>query len=310
MKGLDDAILRHIQYLVLTEHRPFSYREFCSKEVKGQPYAMAHGTFRNKVSRFRKLGIVEQEYNAGTAFYTIKGVHFGKRKNMMTPPMTPNHMVVSSVTKPNSVTLDSTKLPIYKEIQKLPPDQKALHDIHYKFQLPDIWTILSLSKKYSPNSVSKDISLPPITSNNLKIRTFVHKTDTVTVTVACSGTPIASNIEDVIRLSNGLTRTEERLSRILDECGKALPGGYESIPIPDHCKWIVTLWHFGVDSYNYREYADKNYCVTWSIVEKVLARTYSKNRKYNGLRNRREIQQCPNKPFAEAIKNLYQQEGV
>jgi hypothetical protein len=57
MKGLDDAMLKQIRYLVLTEHRPFSYLDFCSEEVKGQPYAMAHGTYRNKVSKFRKLGI-------------------------------------------------------------------------------------------------------------------------------------------------------------------------------------------------------------------------------------------------------------
>ena len=55
--------------------------------------------------------------------------------------MTPNHMGVSSVT---NVTEDNdvTKLPIYKEILKLPPEKRALHDIHLKFQVPDIWTII------------------------------------------------------------------------------------------------------------------------------------------------------------------------
>ena len=62
MKGLDDAMLKQIRYLVFTEHRPFSYLDFCSEAVKGQAYAMAHGTFRNKVSKFRKSGILEQEY--------------------------------------------------------------------------------------------------------------------------------------------------------------------------------------------------------------------------------------------------------
>ena len=62
MQSLDEAMLKHIQHLALKEHRPFSYLDFCSEEVKGQPYAMAHGTYRNKVSKFRKLGIVEPEY--------------------------------------------------------------------------------------------------------------------------------------------------------------------------------------------------------------------------------------------------------
>ena len=30
-----------------------------------------------------------------------------------------------------------------------------------------------------------------------------------------------------------LARTQERIQRIVDECGQSLPGGYESIPIPD-----------------------------------------------------------------------------
>src|SRR5918995_5531927 len=147
MKGLDDAMLKQIRYLVLIGRRPFSYLDFCSEEVKGQPYAMAHGTYRNKVSKFRKLGILEQEYNAGTAFQTLKGVPFGKRKKkkMMTPSMTPNHMVVSPVTNVTN-TEDITKLPIYKQIQKLPPEKRALHDIHLKFQVTGIWTILATSK--------------------------------------------------------------------------------------------------------------------------------------------------------------------
>src|SRR5918994_2619336 len=137
-------MLQHIQYLVLTEHRPFCYLDFCAEKVKDQPYAMAHGTYRNEISKLKKLGIVEQEYNAGTAFHTLTGVHFGKKRKskMMTPMMTPNHMGVSPVT---NVTEDITKLPIYKEILKLPPTKRALHDIHLKFQIPDIWTILAKS---------------------------------------------------------------------------------------------------------------------------------------------------------------------
>jgi hypothetical protein len=233
-------MLKHIQYLVFKEHRLFSYLDFCSKEVKGQPYAMAHGTYRNKVSKFRKLGIVEREYNSGTAFHTLKGVPFGKRKKlMMTPSMTPNHMGVSPVTCVTN-TEDITKLPIYKEIQKLPPEQRALHDIHFKFQVPDIWRIINSFKKYIPNPVSKDISLPYIITNNLKIHTIVHKTDTVTVSVACSFAPIATDTDGIIRLSNALTRVEEKTSRIVDECGSTLPGGYEQIIIPHYMSWSHT----------------------------------------------------------------------
>jgi hypothetical protein len=245
---------------------------------------------------------VETEYNAGTAFHTLKDVHFGKRRKeaMMTPMMTPNHMGVSPVT---NVTEDITKTPLYRSIQKLSPEQKALHDIHLKFQVPDIWRILALSNKYTPNPVSKDISLPYIiTNNHLKIHTIVHRTDTVTVSVACSFAPVVTDTDGLIRLSSALTRVEERTSRIVDECGNMLQGGYESIPIPEHGKWIVTLWHFGTDSQNYKELAADRYCVTWQEGQNVLGRIYSK-KKVSGKIKRIEIQERPNKPYADAIRD-------
>jgi hypothetical protein len=295
---LDEAMLNHMHYLAVVEGRPPSYRDFQSFEFNGKTYGMTHGTYRNKICGFKKAGIVETEYNAGTAFHTLKDVHFGKRKKieMMTPSMTPNHMGVCPVT---NVTEDITKTPLYKKIQKLPPEKRALHDIHLKFQVPDIWTILAPSKKYDQNPVSKDISLPYIiTTSHLKIHTIVHKTDTVTVSIACSFAPVATNTDGLIRLSNALTRIEEKTSRIVDECGSMLQGGYESIPIPEHGKWTVTLWHFGVDSPSYKELRDDKYCVTWQEGQNVLGRVYNKRH-----RKRSEIQERPNKPYADAIRD-------
>ena len=304
MSILVEAMLKQIHYIVEREHRPFSFFDFCSKEQKGQPYAMAYGTYRNKISELMRLGIVEQEYNAGTAFHTLAGKRFGKRKKRktMTPPMTPNHMGVSPVTNVTDINNnDITKTPLYKKIQKLPPEKRALHDIHLKFQVPDIWTILAKSKKYIPNLVSKDISLPHIiTDDHLKLHPIVHRTDTITVSVACSFAPIATDTDGLSRLSIALTRAEERTSRIVDECGNILPGGYESIPIPEHGKWTVTLWHFGTDSQNYKELRDDKYCVTWQVGKNVLGRIYNKGKKVK----RSEIQGRPNKPYADAIKDI------
>jgi hypothetical protein len=138
--------------------------------------------------------------------------------------------------------------------------------------------------------------------DSLKIRTTVHHIDTVSVVVARSSAPIATTTDDIIRLSNALTRIEERTSRILDECGKSIPGGYESIPIPEHGKWIVTLWHFGIDSLSYKELADKNSSVTWKEGQDVLCRIYNK-RMYRVKGKRREVQESPNKPLKDAIKD-------
>jgi hypothetical protein len=80
-----------------------------------------------------------------------------------------------------------------------------------------------------------------------------------------------------------------------------LPGGYESIPIPEHGKWTVTLWHFGIDSSNYKEVATDNYCVTWQQGQNILGRTYNKKKV-----KRSEIQERPNRPFKDALKEKFE----
>ena len=62
----------------------------------------------------------------------------------------------------------------------------------------------------------------------------------------------------------------------------------------------VTLWHFGADSHNYRELIDDKYCVTWHVGQNVLGRIYNKRMKIK----RSEIQGRPNKPYADAIKDI------
>jgi hypothetical protein len=329
MSKLDDAMMQHMKYIVFTEKRPFSYLDFRRFEVDGKEYEMTHGTFRNNISKLKKEGKVELEYKSAIAFYTIKGVNFGKGKHnssarMMTQPMTPNHMGVSSVTgitdsadssssviDPNpNPNLDST---ICNIIQNLPPNNNnnSLHDIHLKFQVPDIWTIISTSSpsspssssssKYKPDPKSKDIALPLLNVNNLKIRSTIHKTDTVTVVVACSNAPIVTDTAGVIRLSNALTRVEERLSRLVDECGKSVAGGYESVPIPEHDKWIVTMWHFGHDDGS-NEYTGQKFCSTWRDGQNALIRNYSKRMSSSITAIRKERLEYPNKTFADAIE--------
>jgi hypothetical protein len=319
MSELEDAMVKHMTYLVYTENRPFSYRDFMHFEVDGNQHKMTHGTFRNKVSDFIKKEIAELDYKSSIAFYTLKGVSFGNKKKttnhmVMTPWMTPNHMVVSPVTNVINNNNEITRLPIYKAIQRFPPDRKALHNIRLRFQVQDSWTILKSSSKYKPNTVSKDIQLPVLNTDNLNIRIIIHRTNTISVIVGCSNAPVVINIEDIIRLCTALTRAEERLSRIIDDCGNSLPGGYESIPIPNYKMWSVRMWHFGTDSKITNEFAQEKFCETWQIAEKVLARVYNnKNLRHNGDGNgrtkRQEIQECPNKSFADAIKDKVSRSG-
>jgi hypothetical protein len=267
MRKLDEVMLNHIKNIVFVEKRPFSYLDFLSFNVRGEKYTMSHGTFRNKMSRLVRKGIAELEYKSNIAFYTLKGTNFGRRKMMMTRLMTPNHMGVDGVTEPNSVIMANTDLmesaspTICDIIMDIPPSKNALHDIHYRFKVPDIWNILYLSKKYEPDAVSKDITVNMLSNEQVRILTTVHRTDTVTVIAACSNAPVVVDTRGLIRLSNALTRVEERLSRVVDECGRMIPGGYETIPIPSNETWEVTMWHFGYDSPI--EYSGPRFCATW-----------------------------------------------
>ena len=90
--------------------------------------------------------------------------------------------------------------------------------------------------------------LEPLETHSLTIKTTIHHTDTVSVTVACSLNPVSVDINGLVHLSNALTRVEERLLRYI-ECAPQ-PVSLSS-SIPDHDSWIVTMWHFGYDSCEY-----------------------------------------------------------
>jgi hypothetical protein len=280
---LDYAMKRHMQRLVLIEKRPFSYFDFLDFEVDGKRYSMVHGTFRNKISTFMKVGLVQLEYHSVQAFYSLKGTHFTKPKLEMTD----NHTMVPNLSSVSSVSF----------IDTLPRDKQALHDIRFRFRVDNIWnTITTYHPELEPNVKSKDISLEPLETHNLTIKTTIHHTDTVSVIVGCSLNPVAADINGLVRLSNALTRVEERLLRYI-ECAPR-PLSLSSSLIPDHESWIVTMWHFGFDSSN--GYTGEKYEITWEDGQNALMRIYTKD--LNGeTRIRKERQEYPNKRFDEAM---------
>jgi hypothetical protein len=330
MSELDNALMHHMGYLVFIEKRPFCYRDFLKFEIDGKEYRMKHGTFRNHVSKLMKDGKVEREYLSGLAFYTIKGVNFGRRKSksvvqtMMMQPMTSNHTEVSHChchchhhppNKENIVndTVTYSTRPIYDIIENIPLDKNSLHDIHMRFEIPNIWSILSssyLAVNSQPqqlnlqvNHISKDIMLPAWNIDDLNIKTTVHRTDTVSIVVGCSYAPIALDINGIIRLSNALTRVEERFSRLIADCGRITVKGCDirnDIFVPEYKNWIVTMWHFGADASI--EYTGEKFSATWGVGENALIRAYSKDIGRDGkTRIRLERQEYPGKSLADAI---------
>ena len=43
--------MKYISHIVLEDHRPFSYQDFLQFRVDEKEYKIAHGTFRNKISK-------------------------------------------------------------------------------------------------------------------------------------------------------------------------------------------------------------------------------------------------------------------
>lgn len=231
-----------------------------------------------------KSGEPQVNHYSSQAFYTLKGHPFGKQ-------VTTNHTVVGS-RKLNS---------IYQEINNLPLGKNSLHDIRLHFKDKGIWPILSSNSDFNLNPRSKDVRLPGINIDDLFIRITVHRTDTVSVIVACSYAPIAIDIPDIIRLSNSLTRVEERLARYIEESGILLGSKGSPVSIPNHMKWIVKMWHFGADEL--MEYAREAFEITYADAEGILTRIYSKQMKDGKLTRRLERQEYPNQELSTAIEN-------
>lgn len=290
--SLDRAILIHMYRINSIEGRPTSFIDFKVFEGCGRKFAVAHGTFRNKISKWIKQGIVRLVFNSKIGFYALTEIVLPSDKMM-----TGNGTVVSSVTNVIPVTARMTAKELLGYLKSLDSKGDSIHDIHTKFTVPDIYTIFSANPVYAKliNPISKDIKLEIETIDDLRVCTTIHRTDTVTVSVACSRFPIKLNEEGITRLSCALTRIEERLSRKLDECGIALEGGYERIPIPRNERWQVTLWHFGKDKF-LNEFPSKGYALTWGHGREVL-RCYLKTKNVE----RMERQESPNKTMREAI---------
>jgi hypothetical protein len=178
-----------------------------------------------------------------------------------------------------------------------------LHDIHLSFKVDGLWNYLSNVDYYKMRTnPKKTISFGyyPI-ERYLSIRVFVQDTDTVNVTVGCSKNPIVYDCDGIIRLSDALTRIEERLSAVVnDPNNKTFNVEYNpsNIKIPTKDDWIITLWHLHRDSYE--EYSGEKFQCCWKVAKNLFLRIYSKELKLNRNIIRLEIQENPDILF----KNL------
>ena len=286
--------MQRIKDIVSNEHRPVNLLDFLpSFEIEGKVYPITHGTLRNILSGLRRTRQIQVAYKTKQTFYTLPGITFGRSK------MTPYHTGVPSSS--SSAYNDS----IYRLIQNLPLGKNALHDIHLRFNVNGIWSILSTPSSFKIDSFSKDIRLPMWDIKGLNIRTTVYKSDTVSVVVTGSYYPIAVDFNGIIRLSNALTSVEERLTNLIQEysmssttaIGRQDDGG---LLVPDHMGWIVTMWHFGVDGVT--EYTGERFECAWEVGQNALIRAYTKDFGSGKTRIRLERQEYPRRSLAHAIE--------
>ena len=292
LSKLDEAMRKHVEYLVLKEGRSFSFHDFLNFEVDGLQYHMSGGTFRNKVSALVKNGEVEVAYYSSIAFYTIKGVNFTKQMALYHTGGTLSSS--SSICSPQELRCIKNH-PVYRVIQNIPFDKSALHDIRLRVTVNGLWHLLSRIPIQHIDAISKDIHVIKEEINQLDFKVTVHRTDTVSVVIGCSFSPVAVDIAGVNRLSNGLTLIHDRLERLVNDKrdGNCNDNPGPLIIIPNHMTWTVTMWHFGADSSVL--YKGKSFHASWKVAENALIAFYSK------VWIRGERQEHPRKPLDEAF---------
>lgn len=324
MSELDNAINEHMAYIVFQEKRPFSFKDFLRFEVDGKEYTMVHGTFRNKISKLIKKGVVEPAFNSHISFYTLKGYKFGKSA------ITHDHTGVTNYNNNSIYRIRAGYL--YELIMSLPFDKNSIHDIRLRFKIKGIWSmlynkqqIMSYQYELSMNQHNKDIQLPTWKLNNILVRVTIHKTDTFSVIIACSLKPITIDFNGISILTEVLTRTEERISNLV----KNIENNHNvkndnneifkensiittvnkcKVIVPHYNTWMVTMWHFGADSM--LQCAGEKFSISYKDGKDILLRVYTKQRKRNDTRIRIERQENPRKSIVDAINEKLHKNSI
>jgi hypothetical protein len=111
------------------------------------------------------------------------------------------------------------------------------------------------------------------------------------------------DIHGVTRLSDALRLIHHRLQGLVEEAKNCEVNRDDNsgplIIIPNPLTWIVTMWHFGVDSSI--EYAGERFSASWTVAEKALIAVYRKKWKDGKYRIRGERKEFPRKPLGKAL---------
>lgn len=271
MSNLDDIMEERMAQLVFMEHRAFCYRDFSEM--------MAHKTYRNKISAFKKADKVELDFKSSMAFHTLKGHRFGK----------------SGASNQTGASISHND-PVFQMIKNLPMDKQCVHDIHLKFTASDAYENFPLPD-FPRIKGNKAIAIPPWCQNNSITKITINKNDTITVIIGCSLEPIPLDYSGIIRLFAILARLQGFLQGLMVLVSNGSFDQQQLIPPIE--KWIITRWDFGRDAL--QTYTGKKYEITVESGRDVFARIYTKDF-LNNRKLRLERIESPNKTVADAIE--------
>jgi len=301
----DIAMLKHMRKILYEEFKPFSSKDFLDFTVDGEHYILDYGTIRNKFSKFRKEGKIVLDYRSHLSFYTLPRVTFGNDKLTMTSDPT----YLSNNKYSNDLYLlkkQIQKHPMYKILEYIQFGNRAIHDLHLTFEAKGLWEFLSGINDFRRriNSKNESIAFGYFEIETLKVQIIIQKTDTVTVIVACSSNPIMLDPLGIFRLTEVLTRVEDRLGTILnDPPNKTFNEEYNPslIKIPNKDEWKIVLWHLGRDSLG--QYSGKLFECSWHEAKNLFIRVYSKELKLKTI-VRMERQENPDIVFKRLVSQF------
>jgi len=270
MSNLDDIMQERIAYINFHDGLPVSHRDFLD--------VMKPKTFRNKISKLKKSGIVEPYGKSCPAFYILKGAKIGKSG-------THNH---------TGVTVSHND-PIYNMLKNLPMEKQSIHDIHLHFDAHQIYKTLE-NTPFPKFKGNKSIAIDSWIMNNAITKTTINKNNTVDVVIGCSLEPIPLDYNGILRFFTILASSEGVLHGLT-----AMINNYRigKESIPSYTKWIITRWDFGRDTLE--SYKGEKFEITVEDAQHRFCRLYTKD--FNKKRRlRAETIETPRKTVVDAIQ--------
>jgi hypothetical protein len=289
MTELEDAMYQHMAYLVLLEGRPFYYGDFTRFEVNGRKYEPSYGTIRNKFSKLEKQGKIKVNCNSKPVFYELK------ESNLHYKSMTVTHtggLIVTNI---------SHNDPLYTRLKTLPMGNQSIHDIRITFLVPHIYETFAINTTFDKEDYSGDIRpFKCWNVNNASIQITIHKSNTVSVILACSQEPFPLDLSGIVAFFSTLSDIHGLLVGVMLSIYGQKINEIENRTIPPLSDWTIKMWHFGRDSLI--EYSGKDVHDTVERAKHVLERVYPKIIKSKRIL-RHEFQEYPNKTVFDAIED-------